>query len=148
MVEIVFNENIQPHNKAEIEKHLLPLLWLMPSWCVRLFINLPDNDPDDGDCIADTTTDFAYRFIRINIYSAWLNRPDLDKTKYLIHELIHGFTNTSYHQARRTIRILADNNADLKSFALNELSSTNEAQVCDLAHAIYQKFIEREWASS
>lgn len=139
MVELIWSPKIVLANKLEIEKHLTPLLWLMPAWCNRLHIHLPDSDGGDGDAIAQTTTDFAYRFIRLEIFTSWLNCSDSDKTFFMIHELLHGFVNTAYHQARRTIATLGDGNEQLKDFALHELSATNEAAVCDLTKAIFDK---------
>jgi hypothetical protein len=143
MVEVIWSDKIKPVNKAEIEKHLTPFLWLVPAWCNRLHIHLPDSGGENGEAIAQTQTDFAYRFIRLEIFTCWLNCSDSDKTFFLVHELVHGFVNTAYHQARRSIAALAgDDKEELKAFALHELSATNEAAVCDLTKVIFDKFRE------
>lgn len=139
MVELIWSEKVNAVNKAEIEKHLIPFLWLMPSWCQRFYVHMPDSDTENDDCVAQVQTEFAYRYIRLEIFTCWLNKSDDDKTFFLIHELLHGFVNTSYHQARRTIATLAENNEQLKDFALYELSATNEAAVSDLTKAIHDR---------
>jgi hypothetical protein len=137
MVEVIWSEKIKPVNKLEIEKHLNPLLWLMPAWAHRLYVHMPDSDLDNDDAVAQTQTETAYRFIRLEIFTCWLNKSDEDKTFFLIHELLHGFVNTSYHQARKIIGNLAEDNDPLRKFALRELADANEAQVCDLTKAIH-----------
>jgi hypothetical protein len=32
MTKIIWNKNIEPQNRVEIEKYLNPFLWLVPSW--------------------------------------------------------------------------------------------------------------------
>jgi hypothetical protein len=143
-MEINWNKNIEPHNKAEIEKHLNPFLWLVPKWCQEIHINLFDSSSKHGDSAIETITNYEYRFIQIDFFSCWLNCSDETKKESVIHELAHGFTNLIYYQARRAVIAGTADNEALQGFALDELSKTIEAATQDLAFAIYNKFNEQQ----
>lgn len=139
MAEIVFNKNIEPQNKAEIEKYLNPLLWLVPKWCQAIHLNLYDANDETA---IDTTVDYEYRRITLNFYSSWLTQTPTLKQDNVIHECVHFCVNELYHQAQRIVTATCENNEQLKYYAFEQLKISVEAVTQDLCYAIMNKLNE------
>lgn len=137
MAEIIFSKNIEPQNKAEIEKYLMPFLWLIPKWAQRIKINLFSSD---GETAIATLVDYEYRKITVDFYSCWLLQDDLTKQENVIHECVHFFVNELYHEARRVVLATCKNNEDLQDFAFKRLNVSVESVTQDLTFAILSKF--------
>ncbi|MGI8542466.1 MAG: hypothetical protein ACR2MD_03205 [Aridibacter sp.] len=139
-MKITWNKNIEPENKAEIEKYLDPIRWLIPRWCQKLVVSLWDSD-GDGAAIS-TDVNYDYRNIELDFYSNWMLPDSQTKQENIIHECVHFFICPLYNQAQRFIENSADND-DTKKFKLAELAITNESITQDLSYAIGNKFGSR-----
>lgn len=138
-MEIIWNPQIQPNNKEEIEKYLLPYLWLVPKWVQKLYINLWDADKD-----AAISTDISYEYRRVSFdfYTCWLNSSPHIKQDNVIHEFIHCSVNPLFHQAREVAAATCKENEDLKDYAYEQLRISVESVTQDLTYAILSKFNE------
>jgi phage terminase large subunit len=140
MAEITWNANIEPANKAEIEKYLNPALWLVPGWCQLIHVNLFDSSTENKNSSCETNVDYEYRFIQLDVFTSWLNATAQEKWGNICHEMVHGFTNVTYYQARRAIIHACGDDEKFKEFALSELAQTNEAVTQDLTKVLCDKF--------
>lgn len=140
MVNIVFNGAIQPENQKVIGKYLEPWLWLTPPWCHQIYVNLWDSD--GGEQLAEVTVRYEYRRIQLTLYTCWLDRPEKERVKGIVHELIHGFIAIMADYARNSFDILCpDEEAEKFNKHLQaELAQRHEAATEDLANVLYDKF--------
>lgn len=141
MAKIIWDKNIEPENKTEIEKYLYPFLWLVPKWCQTIHLSLYDAD---DEAAVSTTVDYEYRRITLNFYARWLIQTPTLKQDNVIHECIHFFVNELYHQAQRAVEAAWEDNEQMKNFAFEQLKISVEAITQDLAFAIYNKFKDAE----
>jgi hypothetical protein len=141
MTEIVWNNGIEPQNKAEIEKYLNPFLFLIPKWCQRLVINVYPSD--NGNAI-ETTTHYDYRWIQMNFFSDWFVERNEVKQEDIIHDLLHGFTSIAIDYAIRQIdNLCPESEAEKFNRSMKEqLTILCESMTQDLAFAIMNKFNE------
>lgn len=144
MTEIVWNKNIEEQNKLEIEKYLVPFLWLVPGWCQTLYIALYPSS-ETGESVVETTTNYDYRNIKIDFFSCWLNEREDAKAMHVVHELLHGFVAVLADYAGNSFDTLCPEETDEKfnKHLYAELKQRHEAVVQDLAFAILNKFNER-----
>lgn len=136
MAKIIWNEAITSANKAEIEKHLEPFLWLVPKWCQHLFIGLWDAD---GDAAISTIVDYQYRRIELNFYSSWLTQSEYLKRDNVIHECVHFNVNHLFIEARSIVTNCLENE-QLKNYAFEQLKTAVESITQDLTFAINSQF--------
>lgn len=139
-MKIIWDKNITDENKAEIEKHLTPYLFLVPKWCQHLYINL--YSADENGAIA-TLVDYEYRRVTFDFYSCWLIQDAEKKQNDVIHECVHAVVNELYHEARRVVIATCENNSALKEFAFTRLEVSVESITQDLTFAILNKFNEQ-----
>lgn len=136
-MKISWNKNIEPENKAEIEKFLDPLIDFIPAWCQELIVSLYSGNNTDASI--ETTVNYDYRRIELDFYSAWLLHNAEDRQLELLHEFIHFFICPLYYQAQRILENCSYAN-DAKNALLEELKITNESITQDLCFAIGNKF--------
>jgi hypothetical protein len=139
-MEIIYNKQIEPGNKAKIEEHLNPFLWLVPKWCQHLYIGLWDSK---GESAISTLVDYEYRRITLDFYSCWLAQDDYMMRDNVIHECIHFNVNHLFNEARSAVGILGGDNEKLKDYAYEQLRMAVESVTQDLSHAIHNKFNEQ-----
>lgn len=138
---LIWNPQIQPINKAELEKHLTPFLWLVPQWCISLNINLWDSTQENCGELASVVVSYDYRRITIDFTTTWLDRTDREKTFAVVHELVHGFIAIMADFSRDTINNLCPESEAEKfnKFMQSELRTRHESATEDLAFAIMNK---------
>jgi hypothetical protein len=139
-MEIIYNKQIEPHNKAEIASYLKHYVWLVPSWCQHLYVGLWDSK---GDSAIATCVDYEYRRITLDFYSCWLTQSDYMKRDNIIHECIHFNVNHLFNEARSAVKILGGDDEKLKDYAYEQLRMAVESVTQDLSHAIHNKFNEQ-----
>jgi hypothetical protein len=140
MAQIIWNKEIEEVNKVEIEKYLMPYIWLVPSWCQKLVINLYPVSENGGNAI-ETTTYYDYRWIKVNFYSSWLSeRPEV-KQEHIVHDLLHGFTSIVVDYAIDQIdNLCPESEAEKFNRSMKkQLSILCESMTQDLAFAILSK---------
>lgn len=140
MREIIYNKNIEPQNKAEIEKRLTPFLWLAPNWCLELYVNLWDSV--EGGELASISLSYDYRRITIDFATAWLDRDAAIKEQTIIHELLHGYLGLVADYARDSFNNLCskDDAPKFNEHLQNELRIRHESATQDLSFALLNKF--------
>jgi hypothetical protein len=140
MVKLNFDGGIEPGVRAEIEKHLQPWLWLVPTWCHNIYIYLWNSS--DGDSAIETSARYEYRWARMRFYSAWLIDSDRGKALYVVHDLLH-ITNAVYvDYAEEQIQNLCKKSEapQFHSLLMEESRMRCESMTQDLAAAIYERF--------
>ena len=139
MTKIIFRQ-AEPGVKTEIERFLLPVQWLLPTWCHQLFINVYM----DGDGVAiRTSVTPEYRFAKMDFYSSWLACSDKEKAKHVIHDVLH-VTNCGYlNFVEDAFRNLCpeSENPKLLGYLIEQSRMQNEAMTEDLAVAICNKLL-------
>lgn len=142
MINIIFNPAVQPHNQEFIRQHLEPWLWLTPPWCHQIYINLWDSDAD-SPTLADIVVHYEYRKMELSFYTCWLDRPQKERIRGVIHELIHGFIAIMGDYARNTFDNLCPESEAEKfnKHLQQELRQRHEAATEDLANVLYDKFV-------
>ncbi len=139
MVEITWNKNIQPANKAEIEKYLSPVSWLVPGWVECINVNLWDSEAADERISINVHYD--YRFCSLNFCSNWLVETETNKASQVIHELLHIHLSLIADYARDKINLLCPKE-DAEKFnksLIQELTTRHESATSDLAKVICDK---------
>jgi hypothetical protein len=136
---VEYNPTIQPANKEEIEKCLNQWLWLLPAWVQTLNVTLYDSD--DKEQLATVITNYDYRTVQLDIYTCWLQRGERERSRGLLHELIHTNTAIIADFARNHIALLCgpDEAPKFHEAMQLELAQRVEASTQDLAHAIWEK---------
>ena len=129
--------SIDFHYVSEIEKYLIPFIWLVPKWCQKLSINLYPIAENDANAI-ETTTYYDYRRIKINFYSAWLSESPEAKQTHIVHDLLHGFTSPAIDYAINQFNLLCPiDEAEKFNKSINQqMSILCESVTQDLAYAI------------
>lgn len=142
MVEIVWNKNIEPHNKTEIEKYITPFLWIVPAWCHELRIALYDSDNHGGTSAIRTGINYEYRRASMDFYSCWLACSEYEKGLHVVHDLLHVPNSIYVDFAEECInRLCPSNQAEKFNGSMMEASRMYcESMTQDLAKAIYEKF--------
>lgn len=145
MVEIVWNKNIESDNKKEIEKYLKPYLWLIPTWCHTLRVDV-DTSTDDG-LLASISVQEQYRQASMTVWAKWFTSDERTKADTIIHELFHLHTNPLYDFAKNAIRKYADGKDETQmQVVFDEMECYLERQTQDLTFAVYNRFYAEEKA--
>lgn len=137
MVTITWNKNILPEHKIEIESCVNRFLWLLPSWCAFLHINLFEQDSEDTTAMIFVNYD--YRDCRIDFFAKWLIQDPKEKLFSTLHEILHAHTCLIANYARTTFDTLCPpNEADKFNKSIQEeLRVRHESATQDLAIAIF-----------
>jgi hypothetical protein len=141
MVKLSFDESIQPGNRAEIERHLTPWLWLVPTWCHTIYVSLWDSS-DSGCNAIETMIRYEYRWARIKFYSAWLTESYREKSLHVVHDLLH-ITNSvyvDYAEGQMDKLCTKDDTPAFHATIMEESRMRCEAMTQDLAVAIFERF--------
>lgn len=144
MTKITWNKNIEPLAKREIEKHLMPFLWLIPTWCHELTVSMWNSDNSVIAAIR-TGIKYEYRKADMDFYSAWLLETDYAKGLHVVHDLLH-ITNSVYvDYAESSIEQLCtkDDAPRFHAHLFEESRIRCESMTQDLAKAIYDQFKEK-----
>lgn len=143
MLKYVYDANIQPDQRAEIERCINKLSWLIPGWCARLVVRLVDESGEGS--LASITVDYAYRSATLEIYSKWLTYSADDRLQTILHEILHIHINIIHNYViDRSIEVFAGQDApQLHQMLLNGLRERTEMVTEDLSNNIseylYQK---------
>jgi hypothetical protein len=141
-MEIIYNKQIEPHNKAEIASYIAKYSWIIPHWLQK--INIDVIHTDDGSLIASACVRERYREADINVCPLWFTKAAADKTDAVIHELLHLHTNPLYDFAKNAMRQFSNGeNEKAMDVVFMEMESYLERQVQDLTFAIMNKFNEQ-----
>lgn len=133
---ILWNENIQPDHKVEIEKCLHQLEWLVPKWVQEIAVNMWNGD--EAEKMLSVEASYAYRFVRLNVYTNWLNQGPEDKFRQMVHEILHIPLTTIVDYAHEALKTTLEGSPQ-GAVILNELDARHESATQDLAHAICEK---------
>jgi hypothetical protein len=134
-VQIIWNLNIGPPEKADIEKYLNPYLALIPKWCQEFYIDLVSSNENE-DVVATMNCSYQYRRLTLTLYSAkWFTLPEHERENTMVHELIHGILLPVFTYAYETIGTLASD--EVQELTQRELDGRNEAVTQDMAYCIY-----------
>ena len=114
--------------KEAVEKDLSKFLWLTPPWLQELSIFYKAR----LDKIAESETNYRYRWAIIIIGASYLTHDDSGRRDAIIHELIHVVLAPPQHIVDRLL-------VDANSFEKDTYNSGLEEVVCDLTHVIKEK---------
>jgi hypothetical protein len=121
--------------KPAVERALAGLEWLVPSWCHSLALRWDCSE--DAHVCAETSTNVAYRWATIRIRPSWLSETDGERRATLVHELLHVATAPLIEAAGEIAdRFVKEHAPAAYDYAREQLSSANEAAVCDLTAII------------
>ena len=139
---IEYTNNIQPENRAEIEKYLNRLLWLLPGWLHILRVKLYMAGEESGE-LACIRTMYDYREATLEIYCAWLDESPEDKLKHLTLELLHIHLNLIADYARQKLDELctAEEAPKFNKALRDELTMRTESATQDLAKVITERLL-------
>lgn len=142
--QIIYNPQMQPSSRKEIEKYVDKYVWLLPKWCHKLNVGLWDSHPDGF--IATMQTDYTYRFCVLDLYSVWIDKPDYIKEETIIHEFLHCHLSILADYARNTINNLCsvDDAPKFHNHLQSQLQMFHEQITEDLSLAIFTKTNERK----
>lgn len=143
MLKITFEDNIEPHVKTEIERFLHPFLWLIPSWCHELIINIYSaDDKTQGSACIRTGIAYEYRRASMDFYAAWLMCDDYSKGLHIVHDLLHIPNSVYVDFAEDCINRLcpAAQAEKFNGHMMEESRIRCESMTQDLAKAIYDRF--------
>lgn len=135
MVKVTFHKQMSDENRAEIEKCLLPYLWLVPAWCQALFVEL--HHYEDNSAIR-TAIQYEYRTASMSFNASWLLELPEQKQEMVIHDLLHISTSVYVDYAEATLKQLCpkDEARKFNEHILEESRIRCESMVQDLAHSI------------
>lgn len=133
---ISWNANIQPEHRELIGEMIAELEWLIPGWVQEMPINVWSSD--DHDKVMSVEPDYAYRFVRLNVFANWLNQNREDQFRQMIHELAHIPIALVADHAEAAFHTLLDD-CPYRTSLLQELTTRHESATCDITEAIYRK---------
>ena len=136
MIEIVYNNEMQPQTKAVISLYLQKYKWLIPKWCQVL--NVACWDASNDGVMATMKSDYAYRSAELCIYSQWLDRSEREQESTIVHELLHIHLAVMADFSRHTINHLCNENEAPKFNAhlQEQLAIYHESITQDLAYCL------------
>ena len=143
MLDIVYNESVQPEHQLEIDKYVQKVKWLIPGWCRKVKIGV--EDAPKTAVLAEVTTIPDYRYADVVIFTNWFNRKDSVKIQSIIHEFIHINTSPVSQFATEGLERFEDDNEMVVAVVVDELNSKDEQATEDLAMAIYDQFYRKEF---
>lgn len=138
---ITWNENIQPEHKERIAEMIAELEWLIPGWVQEMPINVWSSD--DHDKVMSVEPDYSYRFVRLNVFSNWLNQNKEEQFRQMIHEIVHIPLSLIADQAEASYKNLLED-CPYRTSLMQELTTRHESATCDLTEAIYRKVYEAD----
>lgn len=132
MTQFIYDKDIPASVLTEIQKSLEPWVWVVPTWCERVFVGWND-EAHAENFSAHTNVEYPYRWARITFYPSFLRQNDMAKDA--LHELIHIPLYVMSGWMKETIRTLVAENDALKfrKVLLDELTERVEAATEDLA---------------
>lgn len=135
----IFDPDIPPVVKGEIQRELEKLRWLIPGWCQRVHIAF-DEDGNQRGVLISCSVMYEYRSIRLLFYPAFLSEGDR-KFEHVIHDLLHGFSAVLVDYAETKINLLVpeDEAPKFRAALLDEMRIRHESFVQDLAFALAKK---------
>lgn len=141
MADLKWNKNITLTVRAEIEKHLTPFLWLVPSWCHEISLSMWCSEAGNGAAIR-TGISYEYRKANMDFYSVWLLEPEYDKGLHVVHDLLHIPNSVYVDYAEGVMGRLCTKEEAPRHHAqiFDESRMKCEAMTQDLAKAIYERF--------
>jgi hypothetical protein len=135
-MEIIFNKQIEPKNKAEISSYLNKYKWLIPSWAHKITVSIVHSE--DAGNLAGMRTRFQYREIEMDVNPEWFVRSHEVKEDAILHELCHMHNYQMFDFADRLIETyIKDEKA--KEMLSDELTRYLEGGTQDLTRAILNK---------
>lgn len=143
MINITYNKNIRTDHKAKIDAYLAKWHWLIPAWVQTIHCNLWDAE-NDGDRIT-IKVNYDYRSICLDFCSGWLQEPDEQQEKQVVHELVHIYMALLADFARDRINTLCPVSEAEKFNAVlqEELRIRHESTTCDLTEALWTQLLIR-----
>jgi hypothetical protein len=136
-MEIIYNKQIEPHNKAEIASYIAKYSWLIPSWAHKINVTLCESE-ESGN-LAGLRTSFQYREINLGVNPEWFIRDGKTKEDAILHEICHMHNYQLYEFTDRLIeQYIDDENA--KAMIHTEMVRYLEGGTQDLTRAILSKF--------
>lgn len=139
MNKFIYSQSIPGEIKAEIEKYLNPLGWLVPGWCQRIFVEWAEgNDQNAAICCS---TSYEYRQITLTFFPSWHTGDEEHKSHMVAHDLLHAFTAPLSDYANELICTLLpeEESPKYRKSALEELRVRHESFVQDLSFSITRK---------
>lgn len=136
-VNIIFNGDMQPEQKAEIESVIEEVKWLLPNWMLTLFVHVYS----DIDSNARARINYQYRSGDLGISLEWFNQNRELRRQNVVHEFLHYHTLLFVDYARKIIGkfIPDEENATLNSLIMEEFEVRSESATEDLAEVIDRK---------
>jgi len=140
----VFDLDIPPIIRREIEAKLGSFDWLIPGWCQRVFVGW-DDAPSDPDEMISCLVDYEYRKARVTFCPRFLAEGDR-QIEDAIHDLLHGFSCPLFDYARDRIEALLpeDGQKLFRDCLVDELRVRHEGFIQDLAFALARKLSAAE----
>lgn len=134
-MEIIFNKQIEPHNKAEISSYLNKYSYLIPQWLQKLNVDVVPSE--DASLIASACVRERYREADLTICPLWFTKCPVAKTDAVIHELFHLHANPLFDFAKNAMRKFSDGeNENAMQVVFEEMECYLERQVQDLTFVI------------
>lgn len=116
-----------------ITKVLKQLRWMLPTWVDHVNIHFC-TDKTDGESNAEVTTEYAYRWASIMIYSSWLLGSEEDRLEDLKHEIYHIILAPMAEFASRLLKELGTDSASERMVQKEHIERV-ESVVQDLTHS-------------
>ncbi|CAN5508060.1 hypothetical protein BH10ACI2_BH10ACI2_04240 [soil metagenome] len=141
MTQIIYKKDVETTVRDEVEKFLRPFVWLIPTWCHELHIEMQTSADGENAAIRTGVTP-EYRFAHMTFYSAWLTCTEEAKTLHVVHDLLH-IANCPYVDfAEEVIRNLLPKveNERFYGYLMEQSRFQCESMTQDLAKAIYERF--------
>lgn len=135
-MKIFWNANIQPHHREMVETILTELKWMIPGWVLEISVNVWNSD--DAEKMLSVETNYAYRFVRLNVYTNWFNQGEAEQLRQMIHEMIHIPITPVVMFAEEALKATMEGSQQ-GAVILNEMHDRHESATCDITEAIYRK---------
>ena len=125
-----------PHEvRQALEPHLVKWSFLLPAWCHVLQVIWGEEHPQGA---LEMVAHYEYRSAELWVYSNYLTREDVREEK-IIHELLHVSTAPMDLQMRQLRDALVRLCPDLEQWATENIRSSVESVVSDLARSLLTK---------
>jgi hypothetical protein len=131
-VPIVWDADTEAVVRPVIEEVLEHHLWIVPTWCHRIYVGYDDR-PADGGLALFVETNPEYRWARITVCPGVLKCPAWEKEQHVVHELFH-LPLEPLHVLAADLRNLAADRAPA-AFLNEQWRRAWEGAVCDLTAA-------------
>lgn len=140
MLTLTFADNMKPEVQAEIDRYVRPFLWLVPTWCHDLTINVYTSSDDNA--AIKTGIHYEYRNASLDFYSVWFICSRREKQLHVIHDLLHVANSVYVDWAEDNIRYFCpkDDDKAMHKRLMEDSRERCESITQDLAKAIYSKF--------